>query len=41
MRRGDRALADAPFARADGDHALGGQADLADLLGGPLVLESP
>ena len=33
QRRGDRALADAPFAGADRDHALCREADFADFLG--------
>ena len=38
-RRGDRALADAPFAGADRDHALGREADLPDRLGRAMVLD--
>ena len=39
QRRGDRALADAPFAGADRDHALGREADLADFFRRPHVLD--
>ena len=38
-RRGDGALADAALARADGDHALGREADRADRLRRPTMLD--
>ena len=40
QRRSDRALADAAFAGAHGDHALGADADLADRLDGSTVLDN-
>ena len=39
-RRRDRALADAAFAGADGDDALGREADLADFFRRPVVLRN-